>query len=161
MHLPCVRLPSTPRSVADGGDAGSAPERIRPSHREVTMSLTAAEPSPTRSAASAIPELVEPWTRACLARDWDAVLGMCTDDVVFSPPNEPLVEGQAVRPWLEIQESQPASRPGWARGEATTARGPGGPASGGRATGRRWCAAAPRRRRRRRPAVATPGRLGS
>lgn len=65
------------------------------------MSLTVAETTPIRSAASAIPELVEPWTRACLARDWDALLGMCTDDVVFSPPNEPLVEGQAVRPWLE------------------------------------------------------------
>ena len=65
------------------------------------MSLTAAETTSTRSAASAIAELVEPWTRACLARDWDALLGFCTDDVVFSPPNEPSVEGQAVRPWLE------------------------------------------------------------
>jgi ketosteroid isomerase-like protein len=34
-------------------------------------------------------------------RDWDALLGMCTDDVVFLPPNEPIVEGSAVRPWLE------------------------------------------------------------
>ena len=29
------------------------------------------------------------------------LLALCTDDVVFSPPNEPLVEGTAVRPWLE------------------------------------------------------------
>ena len=66
------------------------------------MSLTAAETTPTRSAASAIPELVEPWTRACLARDWDALLGLCTEDVAFSPPNEPLLEGQAAaRAYLE------------------------------------------------------------
>src|SRR5688572_98702 len=73
---------------------------FRRSHREVTMSLTAADTTSTRSPASAIAELVEPWTRACLARDWDALLGLCTDDVAFSPPHEPLVEGQAVRPWL-------------------------------------------------------------
>jgi ketosteroid isomerase-like protein len=45
--------------------------------------------------------LVEPWTLACVARDWDALLSFCTDDVAFSPPNGPLAEGAAVRPFLE------------------------------------------------------------
>jgi ketosteroid isomerase-like protein len=26
---------------------------------------------------------------------------MCTDDIVFLPPNEPAVEGGGVRPWLD------------------------------------------------------------
>ena len=64
------------------------------------MSTTAAE-SPTSSATSAIAALIQPWTGACLARDWDALLALCTDDIVFSPPNEPAVEGAAARPWLE------------------------------------------------------------
>jgi len=65
------------------------------------MSLTAAETS-TRADASAFTALIEPWTSACVARDWGALLAMCTDDVGFSPPNEPLVEGSAaVRSFLE------------------------------------------------------------
>jgi ketosteroid isomerase-like protein len=51
--------------------------------------------------ASAIEGLIEPWTQACLAADWDALLGMCNDDIVFMPPGEPSVSGDAVRPWLE------------------------------------------------------------
>ena len=49
----------------------------------------------------AIKGLVEPWTQASIARDWDALLGLCTDDVAFSPPGEPKVSGAGVRPWLE------------------------------------------------------------
>jgi len=50
---------------------------------------------------AAIQGLVQPWTTACLDRDWDAALAMCTDDVVFMPPDEPTVQGSAVRDWLE------------------------------------------------------------
>ena len=41
------------------------------------------------------------WATACIGRDWDALLGLCTDDVVFLPPDEPIVAGNQVRPWLE------------------------------------------------------------
>ncbi len=45
---------------------------------------------------------IEPWTKACLDRDWDALLAMCTEDIVFSAPGEPKVTGTAaVRTWLE------------------------------------------------------------
>ncbi len=44
---------------------------------------------------------VAPWRQACLDRDWDALLAMCTEDIVFSSPGEPKVTGNAVRPWLE------------------------------------------------------------
>lgn len=49
----------------------------------------------------AIRALVEPWTRACVQRDWDSLLGICTDDIVFLPPSEPAVGGGGVRPWLD------------------------------------------------------------
>ncbi len=39
--------------------------------------------------------------QSCLARDWDAFLEMCTEDIVISGPGEPKVSGDAVRPWLE------------------------------------------------------------
>ena len=66
------------------------------------MSATVAETTTTSStAASAMSALIEPWIRACVARDWDALLSFCTDDVAFSPPNGALAEGKAVRPFLE------------------------------------------------------------
>jgi len=50
---------------------------------------------------SAIKDTAKPWVEACLARDWDALLGLCTDDVVFLPPDEPIVTANHVRPWLD------------------------------------------------------------
>jgi len=50
---------------------------------------------------AAIRGTIEPWTNACVRRDWDRLLSMCTDDVVFLPPNEPAVEGGGVRAWLD------------------------------------------------------------
>ncbi len=44
---------------------------------------------------------IAPWIQACLDRDWDALLAMCTEDIVFSPPEEPKVSGDAARLWLE------------------------------------------------------------
>ncbi len=51
--------------------------------------------------AAQIRAFVAPWTQACLDRDWDAMLAMCTDDVVFSPPGEPKVSGAGARTWLD------------------------------------------------------------
>lgn len=50
---------------------------------------------------AAIRALIQPWTRACLDRNWDGLLKMCTSDITFLPPNEPAVQGAAVRPWLD------------------------------------------------------------
>ena len=52
-------------------------------------------------AASAVRNIIAPWNEACLARDWDALLSMCTGDVVFMPPGAPQVSGAEVRPWLD------------------------------------------------------------
>src|SRR5262245_33075036 len=41
------------------------------------------------------------WRKAALDRNWDALLAMCTNDVVFAPPGESQVSGNKVRPWLE------------------------------------------------------------
>lgn len=51
--------------------------------------------------AAQIRATIAPYTQACLDRDWDALLAMCTEDIVFSGPGEPKVTGDAVRPWLE------------------------------------------------------------
>jgi len=55
----------------------------------------------TQSALAALKDIIEPWTNACLERDWDALLGMCTADIVFMPSGEPSKTGPEVRPWLE------------------------------------------------------------
>ena len=52
-------------------------------------------------AATAVQDIIEPWNRACLDRDWDALLSMCNDDIVFMPPGAASVSGEAVRPWLD------------------------------------------------------------
>jgi ketosteroid isomerase-like protein len=46
--------------------------------------------------------LVDDWVRACLEAKWDELASMLTDDVVFLPPNEPIVKGKnAVRSWFD------------------------------------------------------------
>jgi ketosteroid isomerase-like protein len=40
------------------------------------------------------------WIKACLDRDWDALLAMCTEDVVFAPPGEPMVPPGTTKAWL-------------------------------------------------------------
>jgi ketosteroid isomerase-like protein len=40
-------------------------------------------------ATAAIRATVVPWTKAALDRNWDAMISMCTNDVVFAPPGEP------------------------------------------------------------------------
>ena len=56
---------------------------------------------PQLDAAAQIRATMAPWINACLERDWDALLAMCTEDIVFSPPGDPKVTSDAVRPWLE------------------------------------------------------------
>lgn len=49
-----------------------------------------------------IEALIAPWIQACLDRDWDALLSLCTDDVVFDPPGEQQVKGAVnVKEWLD------------------------------------------------------------
>ena len=51
--------------------------------------------------ATAIRATMEPWTKAGLDRNWDVMIAMCTNDVVFAPPGEPSVSGNALKLWLE------------------------------------------------------------
>ena len=51
--------------------------------------------------AAAIRATIPAWRKACLDRNWDALLGMCTDDVAFAPPGESLVSGSKIRAWLD------------------------------------------------------------
>ena len=51
--------------------------------------------------AAQIRAMIEPWAKACLDRDWDALLALCTEDIVISGPGGPKVTGDAVRAWLE------------------------------------------------------------
>ena len=49
-----------------------------------------------------IDALCAPWVQACLDRDWDALLALCTDDVVFAPPGEPSISGEeSLKTWLD------------------------------------------------------------
>lgn len=53
------------------------------------------------SAAALVRETIQPWTRACVERDWDGLLEMCAEDVLFMPPGAVPVSGGEVRPWLD------------------------------------------------------------
>lgn len=55
----------------------------------------------SREDVAAIRANISPWTRACIARDWDSLLGMCTRDIIFLPPNEPAVKADGARSWLD------------------------------------------------------------
>ena len=55
------------------------------------MSQKTSEQALSDTDVAAIRATIEPWTKACLERDWDTVLAMCTDDIVFLPPNEPII----------------------------------------------------------------------
>ena len=46
--------------------------------------------------------IADEWVRVSLARDWDGLLALLTDDVVFLPPDAPVVVGKpAVRAFLD------------------------------------------------------------
>ena len=75
--------------------------------------------------------LTEEWVRASLARDWDGLTALLTDDVVLLPPDAPVVAGKpaaraffeafpAIRTFTAIPiaaEGQPELA--WARGSFT------------------------------------------
>ncbi len=51
---------------------------------------------------AAIKALVDEWKQVILAANWDKLVETYTDDVVFMPPDEPIIEGkEAVKAWLE------------------------------------------------------------
>lgn len=50
---------------------------------------------------AAVQALIQPWSQAAVDRDWDKLLSMCTEDIVFMPHGSPPISGDAVRPWLE------------------------------------------------------------
>lgn len=50
---------------------------------------------------AAIRATMAPWRQACLDRDWDALLALCTEDAVFAPPGEPQVARPGLKAWLE------------------------------------------------------------
>lgn len=53
----------------------------------------------------AIEEIHKRWIEAELAGDSLAVLRLCTDDVLWIPPDAPLLEGkQAIARWLKVAE---------------------------------------------------------
>jgi ketosteroid isomerase-like protein len=54
-----------------------------------------------KTATLAIHEMIEPWNRAVINRNWDAMSDMCTADMVFMPPGGHSVAGPAIRPWLD------------------------------------------------------------
>ncbi len=45
---------------------------------------------------AAIRATATPWIQASLDRDWDALLALCTTDVVFSPADAPAASGLAL-----------------------------------------------------------------
>jgi ketosteroid isomerase-like protein len=65
------------------------------------MSLVIDGTGLTADDVAAIRGMIEPWIDACVQRDWDRLLAMCTDDIVFLPPNEPPVETARARSWLD------------------------------------------------------------
>jgi ketosteroid isomerase-like protein len=93
------------------------------------MERAMSDPHPaTEDAASAVQAMIGPWSRACIERDWDTLLEMCTEDVVFLPPGGEPVSGPALMPWLE--EFPPIRSMDWSLAEAhqngdlATIRGP-------------------------------------
>ncbi len=64
--------------------------------------MTTATATLTEQDVAAIQALRDPWIQACLDRDWDALLSICTSDVTLLPPDAPIAEGrEAARTYLE------------------------------------------------------------
>jgi len=64
--------------------------------------MTTNDSSFTDEDVAAIRALKDPWTQACLDRDWDSLLGICTSNVTLLPPDATIAEGtSASRVFLE------------------------------------------------------------
>ena len=60
-----------------------------------TSSITAQDIAAIRSTR-------DPWVKACIDRNWDKLLGLCSKDIVFLPPDAPAASGsKACREYLE------------------------------------------------------------
>ena len=63
--------------------------------------MTTAIANLTEADIAAFEALIEPWCNACVQRDWDAVLNMCTNDVAFLPPGSPAIPTEGIRAFLD------------------------------------------------------------
>ncbi len=50
---------------------------------------------------AAIIEMIEPWNKAVVDRNYEALMELCSDDVVFQPPGESAKLGNDFREWFE------------------------------------------------------------
>ena len=75
----------------------------------------------TRSDQDQLRALIEKhWVEAAVARDWDALLALCTEDFVYMPQDHPALRGQ------EQTERLPRRFPGHARASLSPSRQPRG-----------------------------------
>ncbi len=91
------------------------------------MPTVAAPTLPERDIA-AIRGPINPWIQACIDADWDRLLSLCTDDVVFLPPDAPIAKGRtAARAYLDTYPDIKAFTANFThiegRGELASARG--------------------------------------
>ncbi len=91
------------------------------------MPTVAAPTLPDRDIA-AIRGTIDPWIQACIDADWDRLLSLCTDDVVWMPPDAPIAEGSgAARAYLDTYPDIKAFTVNFThiegRGELASARG--------------------------------------
>jgi len=63
--------------------------------------MTTAIANLTEADLLAFEALIDPWCTACMERDWDAALALCTDDCTFLPPGGPKVPAGQIRAWFE------------------------------------------------------------
>ncbi len=65
--------------------------------------MTTATDTITDQDIAAIRATRDPWIQMCLGRNWDGLLSLCTSDIAFLPPDEPIAAGQAdARAFLEV-----------------------------------------------------------
>ena len=69
---------------------------------------------------TALQKLAETWAEAAPRQDWDTILDLCTDDVVFMPQDEPIVEGKEdQRTWHENFHTVQEMKSDFVKGEVS------------------------------------------
>jgi ketosteroid isomerase-like protein len=66
-----------------------------PCQKEATMTTATAATHLTDQDLAQLRALTEDWVQLSLAKDWGGVVALLTDDVVFLPPDHPIVEGKS------------------------------------------------------------------
>jgi ketosteroid isomerase-like protein len=96
--------------------------------REVRMATAVAPVALPHHDVAQLRGITDEWVRAALARDFEALAALWTDDVVLLPPDAPMVLGkQASRAWFEafpvltgfiarVEHAEGRSELAWARG---------------------------------------------